>query len=194
MERNGARSNRRQQIVGVLSGQKHDQVRRRFLKGLEQRVGGLFVGAIDVIDEKDAPVAVQRIEPGLVLELTHLLDGDLAKRTVGREGYEIGVGGKQKRIVIALFGGPFLAVGDGGQVGWQAEIVLLNAVGAAQQCGGEPASERGLADPLRTVEENGLRDALLLRESEQRRRRLAIAEEVGEHGFSSSRIAGRGPG
>src|SRR5579864_8745247 len=98
MQRHGARANGGQQIVSIARGEDENQMRRRLFERFEQRIGGLIVGALDLIDEEDAPVALERLERRALLEESHLLDGDLAQRAVGREAEEIGMGGEEERI------------------------------------------------------------------------------------------------
>ena len=50
LERNRTGADSRQQIVGIAGRQDQNQVRRRLFEGLEQRVGGLWIGAIDAVD------------------------------------------------------------------------------------------------------------------------------------------------
>ena len=72
-----------------------NQMIRRLLQCLEQRIGGLFVGPVEMIDQKNPARAVQRLELGTLLEQAHLRDGELAQRPVGRERHEIGMRGEQ---------------------------------------------------------------------------------------------------
>ena len=111
-EGHGARANGRQQIVRIARGHDQDQVRRGLFQRLEKGVGGLLIGAVDVVDQEDAPVAFQRLERGAVFQQAHLLDGDLAQRAVGSESQEIRMRGEEERVFVALVGGPFFAVGD----------------------------------------------------------------------------------
>src|SRR5436853_508326 len=62
VERDRTRTDRRQQIVGVLRGHYQDQVIGRLFQGLEERVRGLLVGAVHVVDQEDAPIALVRQE------------------------------------------------------------------------------------------------------------------------------------
>ena len=166
MKRNRARTDSRQQVVGIFRGKHQDQMLRRLFQNLEQRIGRLLVGAIDVVDQKNAARALQRLELRALLEQTHLLDGDLAQRAVRWERQEVGMSGEQQRIFIAFVGGPFLALGDGVGVVLQAEIVLFDFLRAANQRRRESPRQRGFAHALRTVQQNGLRDALLPRHCE----------------------------
>ena len=113
-----------------------------------------------------------------LLEQAGLLDGDLAQRAIRREGDEIGMGGEEQRIVVALIGGPFLARGHGFEVVRKAEIVALDEVGAAQQAGAEPAREGGLAHAFGTGEQEGLRQAVLRQHLLERLDGARIAPEV----------------
>ena len=74
MERHGARADGRQQIVGVFGRQQQDQMLGRLFQRLEQRVRGLLVGSIDVVDQENAARSVQRLKLRALLEQTHLLD------------------------------------------------------------------------------------------------------------------------
>ena len=161
MERHGARADGGQQVVGVFGRHDQDQVRRRLFERLEQGIGGLLVGAVHVIDQEDAAAALVGQVLGALFEQAGLLDGDLAQRAVGREGDEIGVGGEQQRVLVALVGGPFLARGDGLEVVRQAEVVLFDPLGVAQQARAQAARERGLAHALGAGEEQGLREAVV---------------------------------
>ena len=96
VERHGARADGGQQVVGVLRRHDQDEVVGRLLERLQQRVGGLVVGAVDVIDEEDAAAAAHGLERGALLEQARLLDGDLAQRAVGREGDEIRVAWRRR--------------------------------------------------------------------------------------------------
>ncbi len=149
MERHGARADGGQQVVGVLRGHDQDQVRRRLFQRLQQRVGGLLVGAVHVVDQEDAAAAVVRQERRALLEQARLRDGDLAQRAIGREGDEIGMGGEEQRIFVALLGGPFFAAGDDFEVVRQAEVVVLDLLGVAEQARAQAAGQRGFADALR---------------------------------------------
>src|SRR5208282_3934357 len=72
---------------------------------------------------------------------------------------------EEEGIFIALFGGPFFAIGDQPGVLFQAQIVLLDLacrilIGIAEQQSRKAARERGLAHSLRSRKKHGLRDAL----------------------------------
>ena len=181
VERHGARADGGQQVVGVFGRHDEDEVRRRLLEGLEQGIGGLIVGAVHVIDQEDAPAALVGQVLGAVFEQAGLLDGDLAQRAVGREGDEIGVGGEQQRVLVALVGGPFLAGGDGLQVVRQAQVVLFDLLGVAQQARAQAAGQRGLPHALGTGEEQGLREALVRDHPLQRAGDVRVAPEVVKH-------------
>ena len=133
----------------------------RLLQGLEERIGGLVVGAVHVVDQEDAPAAFVRQELRALLEQPRLRDGDLAQRAVGREGDEIRVRGEQQRVFVALVRGPLFAGGDGFQVVRQAEIVLLDLFGVPEQPRAQPPRQRGFADAFRPGEQQGLRQAFL---------------------------------
>ena len=132
MKGHGARANGRQQIVGILGGQQQDQMLGRFFQSLQQRIRGLFVGAIDVIDQKNAALSMQRLELRALLQQPHLFDGDLPQRAIGRKGQKVGMRGKQQRIFVALIGRPFFALRDGFGIRFQAEVILLD-FGAARR-------------------------------------------------------------
>ncbi len=108
----------------------------------------MLVGAVDVIDQKNAPVAAQRFERSALFQKAHLLDGDLAQRSVGRESHEIGMGSKEQRVLVALVGGPALARTDDFEIVRQAEVVLLDLAGIAEQQRRKTPGERGLAHAL----------------------------------------------
>ncbi len=131
MERHRARADGGQQIVGIFGGQQQDQMIGRLFQRLQQRIRGLLIGAIDMIDQKHAARSVQRLILRALLQQAHLLDGDLPQRAVRRKGQEIGMRGKQQRIFVALVGWPFFALGDGFGVRLQAQIVLFDFVRAA---------------------------------------------------------------
>ena len=107
-DRRGAGTDRRQQIVGVFGRQDQDQVVGRLFERLEQRIGGLIAGPIDVVDQKYSPVASRRFELRALFELAHLRNRNLPQRTVRRESHEIGMRREQQRIFIALLRRPFL--------------------------------------------------------------------------------------
>src|SRR5713226_5011005 len=94
LKRRGARSNGRQEIVGVLGRHDEDEVFGRLLERLEHRIGGLVAGAIHVVDEEYAAAAARRLELRALLQLAHLRNGKLPQRAVRREAYEIGMGGE----------------------------------------------------------------------------------------------------
>src|SRR5207247_6735713 len=73
-ERHSARADSGQQIESVLRRQNQDQVFRRFFERLEQRIGGLLPGAVNVIDQKYASIATQWFERRAVLQRAHLRD------------------------------------------------------------------------------------------------------------------------
>ncbi len=178
MERHGPRSDGRQQIVGILGGQQQDQVLGRLFQGLQQRVRGLLVGPIDMVDQENAARSVQRLKLRALLQQAHLLDGDLPQRAVGRKGQEVGMRGEQQRIFVALVGWPFFALRDDFGIRFQAEIVLLDFVRSADHRRRESPRQRGFAHSFRTVQQNGLRDALLLRHREQCLRDFAVTVEM----------------
>ena len=66
MKRHGARADGGQQIVGVLRRHDQDQVVGRLFQRLQQRVGGLLVGAVHVVDQENAAAALVRQELGAV--------------------------------------------------------------------------------------------------------------------------------
>ncbi len=127
-QRHGSRANRRQQIVGIGRRHDQDQMRRRFFQGFQERVRGLLIRAVDLIDQKYAPVAFQRLERGSILQEAHLMDGELPQRAIRRERQEIGVRGEEQRVFVALVGGPLFAIGDQILIGFQAEIVGFDLV------------------------------------------------------------------
>src|SRR5437867_3785041 len=108
----GARSNGRKEIVSVLGRHDEDEMFRRLLERLEHRVGGLVAGPIHVVDEEYAAAAARRLELRALLQLAHLRNRKLPQRAVRRKTHEIGMGGEQQRIFIALIGWPLLAPGD----------------------------------------------------------------------------------
>jgi hypothetical protein len=128
----------------------------------KQRIGRLVVGAVHVVDQENAAAAMMRQERRALFDEARLLDGDLAQRAIGREGDEIGMGGKQQRIVVALVGGHFSRSATISRLCFEAEIVLLDLFGMArQQARAQPAGERGFADALRSGEEQRLRQPVL---------------------------------
>ena len=101
-----------------------------------------------MIDQKNAAVATQWFERRALFQKAHLLDRDLAQRSIWREGHEIRVGSKQQRVLVALIGGPALARADDFEIVWQAEVVLLDLAGIAEQQRCKAPGERGLAHAL----------------------------------------------
>ena len=160
VERHGARADGGQQIVGVLRGHDEDQVVGRLFQRFEQRVGGLVVGAVHVVDQEDAAGALVRQILRGFLEQARLRNGDLAQRAVGGEGDEIRVGGEQQRIFVALLRGPLLARRDGFQVIGQRQVVLLDQFRVPQEARRHAPRQGGLADAFAARKTEGFaRDA-----------------------------------
>ena len=124
---------------------------------------------------------MQRIESREILELAHLLYCDLAQGAVRRKGYEIGVRCKQQRVLIAFVGRPLLALRDDVAIRFQAEIVELDFFRAAHQRRGEAPDQSSLSHPFGSIEQQCLRNALLLRHREERLGNRAIAMKIAEH-------------
>src|SRR5579875_3979 len=100
--------------------------------------------------------AAEGFELSALAQQAHLLNGDLAQGSVGRKGDEIGVGGEQQGVVGALVGGPFLALVDEVEVLRQAEVVLFDFVGVAEERGGKAPGEGCFADAFGSAEQDGL--------------------------------------
>ncbi len=184
MKGHGARADGGQKVVGILGGHDDDEVLRRLLQRLQERVGGLLVSPVDVIDQEDAAAAMQGFILRELLELSHLRDRDLAQRSIGREGYKIRMGREQERVFVALFSGPFFAVGHDGLVVGKAEVVFLNLLRVAQKRGGESPGQRGLPEPFRSREQKSLRKAFLAGELLQGLRDRRVAVKIGEHNLT----------
>jgi hypothetical protein len=130
-----------------------------------------------VIDQEHPPAAMVGEKRRALLEQPRLRNRDLAQRTVRRERHEIGVGREQQGIFVALLGGQLLASRQGFEILREAEVVLLDLRGAAKQPGAQPARQRGLADALRTGEQQGLGQPLLREHLLQRLRDVGVAPE-----------------
>src|SRR5262249_48539246 len=123
----------------------------RLFENLEERVGGLFVGTIDVVNKEDPVLAFQRTKLRAVFEEPHLLNGDLAEGTVGREGDKVGVGVEEEGIVGSLFGGELFTLGEEFDVVGEAEVILFDSLDVtAEELGGEAAGEGGFANAFGT--------------------------------------------
>lgn len=158
VERDGAGADGGEEVVGIGRGTDDDEVGRGFFEDFEERIGGLFVGAIDLIDEEDTVAALERVKLSAFLESAHLLDGDLAERAFGAECDEVGVRLEEEGIVVAFIGGHFFAFGDGVEVVGKAEVILLDGFGVSEEAGGETTREGGFADAFGAGEEDGLGD------------------------------------
>jgi len=97
-----ARTDRGEQIVRIPRGHDDDQVRRRLLEGFQSEFAACSFRPIDLIDEKYAPRAFERLEGGAFFQEPHLRNGDLPQRTVGCEGDEIGMRGKNNGSSLRL--------------------------------------------------------------------------------------------
>ncbi len=156
------------------------------LERFQKRVGGLIVGAVYMVDQEDAPAAMMRQELRALLEESRLRDGDLAQRTIGRERHEIGMGGKEQRIVIALLRGPLLALADDGKVVGKAQVVLLDFFGVPQQARAQPAGQGGFAGALGSGEEQRLRQPVLRDHLFEGVGDMPVAPEILKHTGSRS--------
>ncbi len=134
-----------------------------------------------MIDQEDAPVPMQRFKLSALLQQTHLFDRDLAQRPVGRERDEIRMRGEQQRIVVALVGRPFLAIGDDLSIVLQAEIILFDFPCVTKQRGGKPPGQCGFSHSFGSIQQNSLRDASLARHAEQNVSDGGVAVEILEH-------------
>ena len=114
-------------------------------------------------------------------ELAHLWNRDLAQGSIGREGYEIRMRGKQERVFVALLRCPFFALVDDGLIVAKAEVILLNLMGFSEQSSGKSPGQSGLPQPLRSREEEGLREAFLARKLLQSLGDRLVAVKIGEH-------------
>ena len=125
----------------------------------------MLIGAVNPVDQEDATPALQRLILCALLQQAHLRNGDLAQRAFGGKGDEVRVRGEQQGIVIALFGGQLFAVRHELNVGFTAEVILLNPRTIAQETAGEPPGERGFADAAGAMQHQRLRQLVLLNHS-----------------------------
>ena len=166
VERHRARADGRQQVVGVLRRHDQDQVRRRLFQRLQQRVGGLLVGAVHVIDQEDAPAALVRQKLRAFLQQPRLRDRDLAQRAVRREGDEIRMRGEQQRIVVALVGRPSSrASATVSRLCGRLRSSCSISSGCPSRRAAEPPRQRRLADAFRPGKQQRLRQAVHARSS-----------------------------
>ena len=152
----------------------------RLFEDFEQRVGGLLVGAIDVIDQKNPALFVQGFELSALLQQAHLLDGDLPQGAIGREGDEIRMRRKEQRIFVALVGGPFFAIGNDGGVRLKTQVIVLDLAAVTQQPGCKSPRQSGLSHAFGAGQQNGLRNPLLAGHGEERLRGGAVPIEIFE--------------
>ena len=126
-----AGEDRIRQGLGLLGGEEEEGVVRRFLKGLEEAVGGLGGHAVGIEEDGDFAAAEEGAHLELLFEGAGLLDAEAA-------GFRFGLGGVDIRVIEA-----------GGGIGHQAgelggELALPAAARAGEEVGmGEPAAARG---------------------------------------------------
>ena len=88
--------------------------------------------------------------------------------------------GKQQWVFVALIGRPLFALRDGFDIRFQAEIILLDFAGVTDHGRRKSPRQGGFADSFGAVQQNGLRNALLLRHREQGLGDLRITVEMFE--------------
>ena len=79
----------------------------RFFQRLEQRIGGLLVGAINMVDQKNAARSMQWLKLRALFQQSHLLDGDLAQRSSGGKVRKSGCVAKNSGSSLRLSDGHF---------------------------------------------------------------------------------------
>ena len=168
--------------MSVLSGHDQDEVIGRLLQRLQEGIGRLFVGPVELVDEEDPPVAAPRLELRATFEQAHLLDRDLAQRPVGRKRHEVRMRSQQQRLLAAPLGGPLLALLDHRDIVIEAQVVLLDRFPVAQQARRQRAGQRSLAHALRTGQQQRLGNAFLLNHAVEGRGNALIAVEAFKHG------------
>lgn len=158
----------------------------RFFERLQQRVRGLFARAVGLIDQEDAAAPMQWFKLGAFLQKTHLRNADLPQRPIRSEGQEIRMRTEEERIVIPFIRGQFLPGLDQFYVLFEAEIVVLDPAGRAEQTRDESPRERGFAQPLQPREKHRLRDAFALDHALERRLDVQVAPKIFKHGSAKS--------
>jgi len=104
------------------------KVGRRLLEGFEEGIGGLVVGAVHAIDEEDAASALVGQVLSAVLDEAGLLMEIWRSGPSGRSD-EIGVGGKQQRVLVALVADHFSRAATMSRFVGQAEVVHFDLLG-----------------------------------------------------------------
>src|ERR1035438_9964704 len=124
MELNTARTDRGGKIKRVFRGEKQNQMRGRLLQCLEQGVGDLVAGPVELVYQEHAPAAAHREQLRPLAHQPHLRDRNLPQRTFGAERDEIGMRVEKERILSALIACPALPLRDERPVFFAAEVVL----------------------------------------------------------------------
>src|SRR6516164_4459702 len=144
---------------------------RRFLKALEQRIGGVSVHFLGAVDDDDAPTLFRRGQPHKAGDLAYILDDDVAApptapRIIGAlYGQKIGVdarGDAAERIARGVYHQPAI-----GTIG-----------GLRKQEAGEPESERRLADTARPGQQQRMRQPSSFRKPSELSLGVLVAQQI----------------
>src|SRR5512140_3748398 len=133
MKLDGTGADGGQKVESVLRCENQDEVFGRLLESLQHGVGGLPAGPVEVVDEEDTPLPVQRPELRPLSQEPHLLNGELPQRPLRAESDEVRMCIEQQRVIAPLLAWPFLALGDDALVFFPAEVVLLDLFSGPQQ-------------------------------------------------------------
>ena len=148
-------------IVHVFGRRHQDQVRRRLLQNLQQRIGSLFVRSIEAVDQKHAPPSAKGAELRALLQ-SRICWIEICRRgpsggKVTKSRCEAKSSGSSERLSAGSFSRS--AITD--HIFRKAEVVALDFLMFSKDRGCESPDQGRLAYSFRSVQKYCLRDAVL---------------------------------
>ena len=180
-----ARADGRQQPPGRVADQQQQRLLRGLLQHLQQRVGGVAVERVGLVDDDDAPAALRRRLRQEGADGADVVDDDLLAQPLAPV-VEAALDGEQ--VGVAAAGDP----AEDRALGWNGKVVRRRAGGpwAGEEEAGEAEGERGLADAAGAGEQPGMRQPARCGRGEQGALRRLLAEQLGVHPRRRPRLGG----